>query len=935
MNNRLVGPFAFDEKTVLPDTREALAAVKVAIRDGLDDQLRPAQGSRPGLYLLLKGGSDTPSKQLRIRGFWLVFGQSYLAEGPVGPPDKEPPITTAILDAATEEVWWKNLPVDGRGGRWNPLVIMQWPQVLATRSSFAPPGPPPQHDDEDDGAAQEAEDWLQTGPVQAVVQLEEEEDEGGDFQEQVWRYANLPEHRSLLTVVRAKFKHSRTLHQGSFELVPPAAFGEGNDSIPVDEWLDVAAKAKTGKLDDEARRGRPLGTFARDVGFPIAGWLTRTLDLWPPLATDIRVGALTDREVVVRWKAQAWMATTSTVVVLGLVIGFSFAMQMATRPRPKPVAAAPPPAAQPAMSVCSADHEKFVEEFRCQVAHFSHSGDEAVDARACSDKGLTEESDAYLASLQADYCGLRDRSQEKWTAAGAFDFAHLAAAQACFNVLGHPYQYQLPERNGKLLGNPISFLEDQSLKSQPLVDLVTELDAACETYRTRLESRVEGAVFATHVGSSGTPSEDNEAAALRAYTVGVAMVGSSNDAQQCFLVGMDRGVEGDRYTGVCSADGKTADRVDRGFDESKIWQELSGPTEGVSLINRYVSARFGAEKEDLTDLWQCHERLVPLTEEGARKPRPDRVMGMWDIPIPIPTDYSMRGAGARSQLVLDASLKAMADGADPGPCWSVVGRKLASYTPVHPILGPLDEGGWPSAEQQLCGQICAAAYQVTPANAPDWVTPRGDLGQCLTTRQPGDTPDMGRGVLDRLRVPWSFQRGRRGEWIEPTASQICAFNIIAQDRFPVGDDGYIIGGRSPEQWAGETGSGSGIAGGPEGLVTHAVSGMSRYGAGSAWSKGSCGHVSLQCFSSVMLDVLGDEDYERYDWVQAWKRNVELLSRERPSAVAEKHPWCAPIHDYLSVNAATAQFDAPCREGVELSRQHVDETLNILANGGAQ
>ena len=50
----------------------------------------------------------------------------------------------AVLDieAVTEAVWWRDLPVSGMsGGVWRPLVVLEWPPPLAVRMPLLQPPP--------------------------------------------------------------------------------------------------------------------------------------------------------------------------------------------------------------------------------------------------------------------------------------------------------------------------------------------------------------------------------------------------------------------------------------------------------------------------------------------------------------------------------------------------------------------------------------------------------------------------------------------------------------------------------------------------------------------------------------------------------------------------------------------------------------------------
>ena len=76
--------------------------------------------------------------------------------------------------------------------------------------------------------------------------------------------------------------------------------------------------------------------------------------------------------------------------------------------------------------------------------------------------------------------------------------------------------------------------------------------------------------------------------------------------------------------------------------------------------------------------------------------------------------------------------------------------------------------------------------------------------------------------------------------------------------------------------------------------------------------------------------VGDRTYERYDWLGEWRKRLILMSNLSGSQLAEAQPWCAPIQDYLSADQAGAQFDAPCRAGVEAARAHTELAIRTLA-----
>ena len=154
-----------------------------------------------------------------------------------------------------------------------------------------------------------------------------------------------------------------------------------------------------------------------------------------------------------------------------------------------------------------------------------------------------------------------------------------------------------------------------------------------------------------------------------------------------------------------------------------------------------------------------------------------------------------------------------------GSCWNVLSQKMSKYTPVHPLLAELDAEGWPSPEQQLCGQICASHFRfqkTNPTVASNWVTPWQDLDQCMMVKDPTGYSQKPTGRFDRLVLPWNYRvQGREQVWVDADLSdaesykrsfeQVCAFNLIAQNYMP---EGYLVGGIAPPVWAGDTIKGS-------------------------------------------------------------------------------------------------------------------------------
>ena len=122
---------------------------------------------------------------------------------------------------------------------------------------------------------------------------------------------------------------------------------------------------------------------------------------------------LAKRDVGSRALAQFKQALGISFMVLTAIVGLSLVVKKATTPvleaAPEPPVIMP----QPALSLCSADHEKFMEEFRCQIRAYALNAD--TDQPFCGDKGSTVNTSRPLskdfADLQALYCGIRDDKQ--------------------------------------------------------------------------------------------------------------------------------------------------------------------------------------------------------------------------------------------------------------------------------------------------------------------------------------------------------------------------------------------------------------------------------------------------------------------------------------------------------------------------------------------
>ena len=166
------------------------------------------------------------------------------------------------------------------------------------------------------------------------------------------------------------------------------------------EWQDCGA--------DEHYLGQPLQIPGGRVSFPVSGWLTRSLDVWPLYPRDIRpLSTLNPRDVGSRAWAQFKQAATVSLTVFSCDCDAFFGRSRGHNANFSGCSPCKPIIPQPALSLCSAEHEKFMEEFRCQIRRFASNYD--TDRPFCGDKSS---SDSVLPltqdfeDLQGVYCGI-------------------------------------------------------------------------------------------------------------------------------------------------------------------------------------------------------------------------------------------------------------------------------------------------------------------------------------------------------------------------------------------------------------------------------------------------------------------------------------------------------------------------------------------------
>ncbi|MCB9765010.1 MAG: hypothetical protein H6739_34875 [Alphaproteobacteria bacterium] len=949
------GPFTFDLSAPTASAARALTEAEAVLRSG--GPPKEGDGNEPGLYVVWHDDDG----RFAIAGFWLVIGPNFLGEGPPPAPEGVPPFAHELLTALTEQVWWRTLQVwPEEGGTWRPLVVVEWPPSLASRAPLSPPGvevPEPDPYDQGGGRGDELDaGWLDVG-LKGGVRAEVEVESDSVAPTRMAR-PTLPSQRALLTVISGTLSYDRRTHRGGFHLVVPDALpgGTADQAVALDEWWIAATQAPAPSTEEPTppHIGLPLGLPGGRVGFPLSGWLTRALAPWPEQLWSVRSGELRPRDVGSRWIAQSALASAITLGILFAVFIVFVAVERAISWPPEDLPQPPQSDPQPGLSICSAEPQRFKEELRCQLGALS--GDtrswgygNCGDAR---DEGQERRMPTGpQGDLRAAWCGLRDRvalDGEPVFTDGigvGVTWADVAASQACFNSLGQPYAYELPDddllaRDKIHRADPRLFLLNGQQRLQGLADVVAQMDAACDRYRGRLEARVEGAVFAEHI---------DDRSGLRTELERVARAGMEDDAVECFIGGVSEGLpEAKGYDTLCGG----TEASDRRFTAGNAaWQAFAPATpledDAPTLLQTYVRARFTrGDARAITpasgtpDLWRCHLTLSGATETHGDPPILDPLPTRWGQRLPVPDRYG-DDEGVSNQLALDAALLTLGEnpGLSVGDCWRTVTGRISRYDPVHPLLPSRSVTPWPSPEQQLCGQICATAYRV--ASSPDgdrWWTRGEDLAACVSTSAPDFPPENDKAwrskdwtrMLDTLQIPWNGEE-RRG-WQETDADAVCAFNLIAQGYFA--EQGWTLpDGLAPPLWAGDLDSVNGIAGGKSGVARQGAVGMSTYGR--SRSRATCGVVAAQCFADGMLSVMGDPTLQPYAWLGRWQAWVGGRGGPEVGRFDQHSPWCTLITPYLSPTGELpeGELDYPCALGVEEMRTQTATLLSRIGTGG--
>jgi len=927
------GPLPIALSTAQPDTQAALNQLREVLRSpGSLEALsgHPTSPGAPGLYLLVEPlGEAVVRSHARLTGLWIRFGPDYAASGPAPGADHSPPYAAAVLEAMTEELWWRTLPVqaDAQGMARLPLVL-EWPPNLARRAELAPPDPELVSPVSSPGKGeQRAHERSQSRSTLRTLDEDDDLDLGPDaltsppvepeLTDPGWISSVAPVQapgpgRSLITRVVLTMIQGPRLHRASFALSAPPL------DRPWPDWL-YAPGGEARATPQHALAG-PLPVGDESEAYALEGWLARGLGVWPPRPADVLPGAVPDRVLQNRQLGQLVQALTLVATVLLLVVGISVSLGVLARPRDKDRPSDPPRAPQPALSVCSAYHQRYVEELRCQILGMAEESGDLRNGPRCGDPTDTPVDDPNLRSpvdVRPLVCGIADRAQDGWRGRlraedPEQDWLRIAAAQACFNVMGYP-------PNWSLQGHPTSVDVDKMLDPgargiAPLVAVVGELEQGCAGWRPRVEGTVQGAILDAQVGEPYDEQLFDEHQAtdgqrIRRHVTELIANTLSSEQARCLRSG-GRALMNARsleelcmtpaefdHLGLPQRDGSKAPKA----AQAHIWTQLDGELHAESAVLRYTQARFGDEEQrsgrldQTVPLWQCHLDLLGSSGPLDVEPRPVS----WGLVLEEPELYpglyrsGRRTPAVRNQLELDA-IFTRAQEISTGYCWTWITDALRTYAPVHPLLRELEEDEWPSSEQQLCGQICATYYQVRDRDGGPWVTPGADLVMCMEPKQRSTQALVASSSsLDTLSLPWSGTPG----WVRPTNADVCAFHLIAQEWFSQGRDGYVGSGQSGKSWAGETRTGSGLAGGEDGLATLAITELMESASGS-WSPSYCGFVASECYTGLLLAATGEPGSRPFEWERRWTEQLKAANKMKPQELAATHPWCTPLTGHL-------------------------------------
>ena len=126
-------------------------------------------------------------------------------------------------------------------------------------------------------------------------------------------------------------RYSRVRHEGALQMVPAECFGDREQVVPLSfpEWLDeiVAADEYPASEEREHFLGVPLSMPDGRVSFPISGWLTKNLGVWPMFPREVVPEQLAKRDVGSRALAQFKQAMGISLMVLTAIVGLSLVVK--------------------------------------------------------------------------------------------------------------------------------------------------------------------------------------------------------------------------------------------------------------------------------------------------------------------------------------------------------------------------------------------------------------------------------------------------------------------------------------------------------------------------------------------------------------------------------------------------------------------------------
>lgn len=903
----------------------------------------------------------------KLLGFHVEAGIDYVTEE--WPQiESEPPLVRPLIDALTEQIWWKLLEEYTEPPTWRPLFVLEWSAPLSQRA----------------GAGLEGS----------------------------------------VTLIRLELDKGATRHMSHYRLIGGAELERRLDRNPDSQeplemvlkpgfWWVEATKLERNPVVADPHRPAPVMLTNFD-GQPVPildGWLGAELERLPRSMAQ-RILAFYDQPLRVHGlrsarREQLFSAMYAVFLSFFLAAGVVLAVDQLSAVRTEGERRLGEPAPLPALSFCSEDNRRFVNSLRTWILRFDAAAAERLEDNA---------------DLTAAWCGLFDRVDSRGWNAGV-----QAAANACFDVLktstyGHTEE-SAPLWAGPGWGNPQVFFEDEQTRVNSLDQLVKNMRDTCRIVVRQHEGAMKSTIVQAHLSNAllsahpvlyeaadprpvgtpnnvpaiwrvmanpnatlptpgegaaagttsapslfGTPTYSASSVAPPAMPPGrgappsasislpkLAPALSAADAEEGeeeeedtdALDGL-RGVAGTAWSASGSRGGEGAQatrRSDGGSAEARSdgWRQryLRArflPYDGAATVRAHT---FKAAPERLlpqNPLWSCYLWLLPGQEYreimGAERGETQPQLGLWTSLFTFPTDmvYERPEETVQSQIQLDADLGWLSrfTAAEDGPnmrafqCWGIVRDELdrLGYQQVHPLI-EAPEADWPRESQQLCGQVCMATYgigagnqQLSRGTMASWYASSLDMTNCLAPDRFRESPGTPGGTALELDMSWAGQRG-------PTPAQACAFHLLAQERFPAGEDKQTpLLNIPPGVWAGAGGSVGGTDSSRSFLVHYARQLVAYRKRGQNLtpprSVDGCQHVAAQCMTTALLNTL--RSAQEWGDNSVYIQDLRLKLVDEMARGAKLDPFCQLINDelqYLMKN--DFKLDEKKAEDVCLSR----------------